>query len=81
MSSMDKVAKELYSAISKKDERTPKPYDTEATVVREEGDTIWVKIPGGIDETPVRKTINAKPGDNERCPGPQYGSRRKHRSN
>ena len=64
MSSMDKVAKELYSAISKKDERTPKPYDTEATVVREEGDTIWVKIPGGIDETPVRKTINAKPGDN-----------------
>lgn len=64
MSSMDKVAKELYSAMTKKDERVPKPYDTEATVVREEGDTIWVKIPGGIDETPVRKTINAKPGDN-----------------
>jgi len=64
MSSMDKVAKELYSAMTKKEERAPKPYDTEAEVVREEGDTIWVKIPGGIDETPVRKTINAKPGDN-----------------
>ena len=64
MSSMDKVAKELYSAMTKKEERAPKPYDTEAEVVREEGDTIWVKIPGGIDETPVRKTINAKAGDN-----------------
>ena len=34
-----------------------------ATVTRVEGSTIWVHIPGGVDETPVQKTINANPGD------------------
>ena len=28
-----------------------------------EDNTVWVHIPGGIDETPVQKTINAKAGD------------------
>lgn len=62
-SSTDKLARELYNAISKSEERKPSPYDTEAEVTRVD-DFVWVKIPGGIDETPVRKTINAKPGDN-----------------
>lgn len=39
-------------------------YDTTATVKRVEGDTAWVHIPGGVDETPVRLTMNAKEGDN-----------------
>ena len=39
-------------------------YDTTATVKRVEGSTAWVHIPGGVDETPVRLTMNAKEGDN-----------------
>lgn len=38
-------------------------YDTPATVTRVDDDSIWVHIDGGIDETPVRKTIDAKKGD------------------
>ena len=39
------------------------PYDTPATVKRIEGDVAWVHIPGGVDETPVKLTIAARPGD------------------
>lgn len=39
-------------------------YDTTATVRRIEGDTAWVHIPGGVDETPVKLTIAASAGDN-----------------
>ena len=38
-------------------------YDTQAQVRRVDGDTVWVHIPGGVDETPVKKTIDAKAGD------------------
>ena len=38
-------------------------YDTPATVTRIEDDIAWVHIDGGVDETPVRKTIDAKEGD------------------
>ena len=38
-------------------------YDTTATVQRVEGTTAWVHIPGGVEETPARLTINAKEGD------------------
>ena len=38
-------------------------YDTTAEVRRVDGDTAWVHIPGGVDETPVKLTISAKPGD------------------
>lgn len=41
----------------------PTAYDTTAEVRRIEGDTAWVHIPGGVDETPVKLTISAKPGD------------------
>ncbi len=41
----------------------PKPYDTTAMVKRIEGDTVWVSIPGGVDETPISKTINCSEGD------------------
>ena len=63
-SSMDKLAKELKKQITASDERKPKPYDTQAEVTRVEGNIAWVHIPGGVDETPVRLTINAKKGDN-----------------
>lgn len=63
-SSMDKLAKELKKQMTASDERKPKPYDTQAEVLRVENGVAWVHIPGGVDETPVRLTINAKKGDN-----------------
>ena len=38
-------------------------YDTTAKVLRVENGTAWVHIPGGVDETPVKLTIDAKEGD------------------
>ena len=39
------------------------PYDSTAVVKRIEDGVAWVQIPGGVDETPVKLTINAKAGD------------------
>lgn len=60
---MNQIASGLYDALTESDERKPKPYDTKAEVLRVEGETVWVKIPGGIDETPVARTNNANAGD------------------
>lgn len=63
MSSMNQIASDLYKSLTESNDRKPKPYDTKAEVLREDGNIVWVKIPGGIDETPVQKTNNAKAGD------------------
>ena len=63
MSSINQIASDLYKAVTEADSHKVKPYDTKATVLREDGNIVWVKIPGGVDETPVQKTNNAKPGD------------------
>lgn len=63
MSTMNQIASGLYKAITESDSKKPVPYDTKAEVLRTDGDTVWVKIPGGIDETPVQKTNNAREGD------------------
>jgi len=60
---MSKTTKNIASAIKDASKAKTKGYDTSATVKRVEGSTIWVHIPGGVDETPVRRTIDAKPGD------------------
>ena len=52
-----------FSEALKKNTQGTKPYDTRATVTRVDGDTVWVHIPSGIDETPVKKTINCDKGD------------------
>ena len=44
--------------------RKIEPYDTQAVVKRIENGIAWVHIAGGVDETPVNLTINAKVGDN-----------------
>ena len=41
-------------------------YDTIAEVVRTEGSTAWVHIPGGVDETPIAMSVSAKEGDTVR---------------
>ena len=62
-SSIDILSKKLYKTLSEKEDKQPKPADDQATVTKIDGDIVWVKIPGGIDETPVRRTVSAKPGD------------------
>ena len=57
------IINDIIDAIKGSGEKT-KPYDSTAQVVRIEGDIIWVHIPGGVEETPVKRTINAQPGDN-----------------
>lgn len=56
------IMKDILTSIRDTSPKT-QPYDTTAEVVRVDGDTLWVHIPGGIDETPVRKSINANIGD------------------
>ena len=53
----------LFDSIKKISKEKTKAYDTQATVTRVDGGTVYVHIPGGVDETPIDKTINANPGD------------------
>ena len=62
MSTMD-ILKDLAEAVKTTGSPQTQPYDTPATVRRVEGGVAWVHIPGGVDETPVQLTIDAKPGD------------------
>lgn len=62
-SEMVNAVKELAEAIRISGKKKTKGYDTTAEVKRIEGRTAWVHIPGGVDETPVLMTINAKAGD------------------
>ncbi len=64
MNSIDKLATELQKAIANGDNNKKKGYDTQAEVTRLDGDTVWVKIAGSDDETPVSRTNNANVGDN-----------------
>lgn len=56
-------AKKLINAINAANEKKTSPYDTAGIVKRLDGKTAWVRLDGGVDETPVRKTIACKPGD------------------
>lgn len=60
---MAKVAQSLAKLISQSKKKKTGPYDTQATVKRVEGNTVWVSIPGGVDETPINKTVNCSAGD------------------
>ena len=61
---MANIAKNLAQIISQSNSKKTGPYDTPAKVKRIEGNTVWVSIPGGIDETPIEKTVNCSVGDN-----------------
>lgn len=56
------IIKSLRKSLQANDRKTS-AYDTQATIRRIEGNTAWVHIPGGVDETPVQLTINASEGD------------------
>jgi hypothetical protein len=61
MGKSERTLKKLVSLLVKKTKTSG--YDTQAVVRRIEGNTAWVHIPGGVDETPVKLTIDAKKGD------------------
>lgn len=62
-SGIDNLASQLQKTINEKDKKKKTGYYAQSEVLKVTSDTVWVKIPGGIDETPVAKTVNAKPGD------------------
>ena len=59
MDSIKELAKLVAHYIKGETTKT-KPYDTAATVKRIENGTAYVQIPGGVAETPVKLTIDAK---------------------
>ena len=60
-----RLIRDMSAALNAKPKQ-PQPYDTTAEVVRVEGSTAWVHIPGGVDETPVQMSVNARIGDTVR---------------
>lgn len=58
-----RLIKDLIDAFKASDQKKTTGYDTSATVRRIEDGIAWVHIPGGVDETPVKLTINASVGD------------------
>lgn len=63
MSNIDFLARNFIKTLVDVQSKKSSPYDTQAEVRRVDGDTAWVHIPGGVDETPVQLTTNAKKGD------------------
>lgn len=59
-----KASKKLVELMKQSQAKDTKPFDTQGEVVRVEGDIAWVHFAGGVDETPVRMTVNAEVGDN-----------------
>lgn len=62
-SKTDRILKDLYRTLRQADRKRTTGYDTSAEVTRVDGSTVWVHIPGGVDETPVKMTMGAKKGD------------------
>ena len=58
----EQIKRDIMSAMKSNKPRT-EAYDTTAEVLYEDDDALWVRIPGGVGETPVEKSIAAKTGD------------------
>ena len=63
---MARLASDITKALKDALKAKTKPSDDVAVVQRIEGDTAWVHIPGGVDETPVQMTINCREGETVR---------------
>lgn len=62
-SALDRAVKHFKQAIQEAGSNKTSPFDTQAEVMRVEDGVAWVHMPGGVDETPVQLTVNAKKGD------------------
>lgn len=63
LAKFSRIKKDFLEAMREAGQTKTQAYDTPATVLRTDGDTLWVHIDGGVDETPIKRTIDAKPGD------------------
>lgn len=63
LAKFSRIKKDFLEAMRGAGQTKTQAYDTSATVLRTDGDTLWVHIDGGVDETPIKRTIDAKPGD------------------
>ena len=63
MNGIDNLASQLRKTIDEKDKRKKTGYYAQSEVLKVQDNIVWVKIPGGVDETPVARTVDAKPGD------------------
>jgi len=59
----EQIKNDIIDALKMASKTRTSSYDTTAEVLHVDGDTAWVKIPGGVEETPVEHAINASPGD------------------
>lgn len=59
----NKFVDKIIDAIETRMAKKPHAGFSEAKVLRVDGDTVWLHIPGGADETPAKKTIDCKKGD------------------
>lgn len=62
-SGFDRAIQNLVQIIKESDKNKTFALDTQAEVLRIEDGTAWVHLPGGVDETPVKLTMNAQVGD------------------
>lgn len=62
-SRFNRIKKNIIEAMQSTNNQGTSAYDSVAEVRRVEGDTAWVHIAGGVDETPVKLTVGAKAGD------------------
>lgn len=62
-SSFNRIKKNIIEAMQSTNNQGTSAYDSVAEVRRVDGDTAWVHIAGGVDETPVKLTVAAKAGD------------------
>ena len=60
---MNNSAKKLAQIIREGSPSKTESYDTQGTVKRIDGKTAWIRLNGGVDETPVQLTIDCKAGD------------------
>ncbi len=61
---IDKIVEAVDVRLAKK----PKTKETQAEVLKMDGDIVWVRIPGGAEETPCRiSTVKCKVGDVVQC--------------
>ena len=69
-SRLDKAIKDFIQIIREAGNKGTSPLDAQAEVLRiDEDGTAWVHLAGGVDETPVKLTINAEVGDKVYIPG------------
>lgn len=62
-SNLERAVKDFVQVFKEADKNKTSPFDTQAEVLRVEDGIAWVHLSGGVAETPVKLTMDAKEGD------------------